>query len=94
MSKESEFIMPFSTAVYKCYVDETICDKIINWINAKDDTDHMAAFNLVGQISGEYIIDIGTFPELETVIKSNMATYVMNLIDTGRKGSITGFDIK
>jgi hypothetical protein len=94
MSNNSEFVMPFSTALYKCYVDEEICDQIIEWINAKSGTDHMAAFNLVGQISGEYVIDIGTFPKLETAIKSNMATYIMSLIDTGRKGSITGFDIK
>jgi hypothetical protein len=73
--------MPFSTALYKCYVDEEICDQIIEWINAKSGTDHMAAFNLVGQISGEYVIDIGTFPKLETAIKSNMATYIMSLID-------------
>ena len=94
ISKISEFISPFGPSLYKCYVDDDLCDEIISWINAKKGTDHMAAFNLVGQISGEYVIDVGTFPKLEAEIKSNMATYVMSLIDTGRKGSVTGFDIK
>jgi hypothetical protein len=94
MSDNSEFISPFGPSLYKCYVDEEICDEIVEWINTKSGTDHMAAFNLVGQISGEYVIDIGTFPKLETAIKSNMAKYVIQLMDTGRKGSVLGFDIK
>ena len=94
MSKEPQFYCPFGPALYKAYVDEALCDKIVAWIDAQEEPDHVAAFNLTGQVTREQGIPTGTFPELEVEIKKNMLGYLEAMHATGRGGEINDLDIK
>lgn len=94
MSKNSELFIPFGPALYQSYVDESLCDEIINWINSQTEPDHMAAFNLTGQVTNEYGIPSGTFPELEKIIKRRVLEYLEGMHKTQRGGDIENLEIK
>jgi len=94
MHNESSVVFPFGPMIYKTTVDDDLCDKIISWIESQENPDHMAAFNLTGQITNEYGIPSVKFPELEKIINDHTLNYLEEMLKNNRRGTLLGITIK
>jgi len=75
-----EYITPFGPGLLRTFVDEKLCDQVIDWVDAQEDAENFsfyrASTNLAGQLGVEYKLPEDTFADLIKTIESKTWAYL------------------